>query len=232
VGQAQNNGNAHRVPALVFGLIGALVAGTTATGQLERALNRFYGVEQDRPSIRKYALAFALTITAGTLAVGAFTALAFGRALGNSLDNTAVSHAWNVLRWPLGLGLITAAITLLFRWCPRRRQPGLSWLAFGATISVLLWTAVTIGLSEFFSLSSSFGKTYGPLAGMVALLLWSLLSSIAVLYGAAVAAQLEAVRAGEQEPQDESKVERSEPEAQQQDRVPEREPSIAGAARS
>jgi len=152
--QAESNGTAHRVPALVFGLVGALVAGTTATGQLERALNRFYGVEQDRPSIRKYGLAFALTITAGTLAVGAFATLALGRAFGDSLDNTAVSHAWNVLRWPLGLGLITAAITLMFRCCPRRRQPGLSWLAFGATISVLLWTAVTVGLAEFFSLSS------------------------------------------------------------------------------
>ena len=42
----------------------------------------------------------------------------------------------------------------------------------------------------------SFGDTYGPLAGLVALLLWALLSSIAVFYGGAVAAQLEAVRAG------------------------------------
>ena len=39
---------------------------------------------------------------------------------------------------------------------------------------------------------------------MIALLLWALLSSIAILFGAAIAAQLEAVRAGATEPRDES----------------------------
>ena len=104
-----------------------------------------------------------------------------------------------------------AAIALLFRWSPRRHQPGWSWLAFGATVSVLLWTLVTLGLGLFFRVSTSFGDTYGPLAGIVALLLWALLSSVAVLFGAAVAAQLEAVRAGAPEPQDAEKVEHSEP---------------------
>ena len=70
---------------------------------------------------------------------------------------------------------------------------------------------VTAGLGLFFALSKSFGQTYGPLAGIVALLLWSLLSAVAVLYGGAVAAQLEAVRAGARKPQDQEKVEHSEP---------------------
>jgi hypothetical protein len=44
-------------------------------------------------------------------------------------------------------------------------------------------------------------------------LLWALLAAIALLFGGAVAAQLEAVRAGVREPQDAEKVERSEPDA-------------------
>jgi len=32
---------------------------------------------------------------------------------------------------------ITAAIALLFRWSPRRRQPAWSWLAYGATVAVV-----------------------------------------------------------------------------------------------
>ena len=55
---------------------------------------------------------------------------------------------------------------------------------------------MTIVLNGIFQLSSTFGQTYGPLAGFVALLLWTLLASIALLYGVAIAAQLEAVRAG------------------------------------
>jgi uncharacterized BrkB/YihY/UPF0761 family membrane protein len=71
---------------------------------------------------------------------------------------------------------------------------------------VLLWSLVTLALGFVFELTNSFGRTYGPLAGMVALLLWALLSSIAVLFGAAVSAQLEAVRAGVPAPRDEAKA--------------------------
>src|SRR5439155_7151115 len=104
-----------------------------------------------------------------------------------------------------------AAVALLFRLSPRRRQPAWSWLAFGATVSVGLWGIATILLSLFFRISSSFGQTYGPLAGIVALLFWSLLSSIALLFGASVGAQLEAVRAGTPAPKDAGKEAGSSP---------------------
>ena len=88
----------------------------------------------------------------------------------------------------------------MLRWSPHRRQPEWSWLAYGAALSVAGWVLVTRLRGAALSLSSSFGETYGPLAGIVALQLWTLLSAIAILFGAAVAAQLEAVRAGVRAP--------------------------------
>ena len=212
--QAHSTASEHRYSALVFGLVGCLVTGTTVMGQLERGLNRLYGVERDRPSVQKYGLALVLAISAGTLVAVAFGCLAFGREIFHT-DNSAVNTAWAMARWPLGLVLITVAVTLLFRFSPRRRQPRLSWLSFGAGVSVLLWAVVTVGLGMFYRFSSSFGQTYGPLAGLIALLLWCLLSAMALLFGAAVAAQLESVRAGELAPQDAEKVAESEPDADQ-----------------
>jgi uncharacterized BrkB/YihY/UPF0761 family membrane protein len=78
---------------------------------------------------------------------------------------------------------------------------------------VLAWVLCTVGLGLFFALSKTFGETYGPLAGLIALLLWALLSSVSILLGGAVTAQLEAVRAGAGPPRDQEKVEHSEPEA-------------------
>jgi uncharacterized BrkB/YihY/UPF0761 family membrane protein len=86
------------------------------------------------------------------------------------------------------------------RWLPYRRQPAWSWLAFGAALCVAGWALVTVLLGVTLSLTSSFGETYGPLAGIVALQFWTLLSAIAIFFGAAVAAQLEAVRAGAPRP--------------------------------
>jgi uncharacterized BrkB/YihY/UPF0761 family membrane protein len=111
----------------------------------------------------------------------------------------------------LAAALFVASAALLFKWCPRRRQPAWSWLTFGSAVTALLAFLSTALLGAFFRFSSTFGDTYGPLAGVVALLFWSLLVSVSTLYGAAVAAQLEAVRAGRRKPQDPEKVEASEP---------------------
>jgi YihY family inner membrane protein len=185
----------------------ALITGATLMGQMERALNRLYGIEQDRPSVQKYGHAMLLALTAGVLAVLAFAAFALGHGIGKGIGDDTVRSIWRVLRWPLALALMTAATALLFRKAPARHQPAWSWLAYGATISVALWSVLTLGLGLFFQASTTFSTTYGPLAGMMALLLWALLSSIAILFGAAVAVQLEAVRAGAPAPRDERKVE-------------------------
>jgi YihY family inner membrane protein len=220
VAQAHRAGASHRYGGLIFGLVGALISGSTLVGQIERGLNRIYGVEQDRPTLQKYGLALALTVTAGTLAIGAIALLAFGQSIGDSIDSAALNHVWQVLRWPIAMVLVIVAITMLFRWSPRRHQPAPSWLAFGATVAAAGWLVVTAGLGAFFALSKSFGQTYGPMAGFVALLLWSLFSAVAVLFGGAVGAQLEAVRAGSRKPQDTEKVEHSDPEGE-----PKRQPA-------
>lgn len=200
VRQARENGASGRYLALALGTLGTLVSGTTAMGQLERGLNRMYGIEQDRPAVQKYGRAFVLTVTVGALLSAAFLAVGFGTAVGRSFEESLWTTLWAWLRWPVAILAMSAAMALLFRWCPRRHQPGWSWLVFGGAVSMVLWFAVTLAMGIVFRLSHSFGETYGPLAGIVALQIWCLLSSIGVLYGGAVAAQLEAVRAGVPEP--------------------------------
>ena len=100
----------------------------------------------------------------------------------------------------VGLALLVFTIAVLLDHAPRRRQPALSWLALGSGIAVVLSALATVGLAAYVSLSGSFGSVYGPLAGIFALLLWALLSSVALFYGTAVCAQLEALRAGEADP--------------------------------
>jgi YihY family inner membrane protein len=213
VTQAQDSGSSHNYLAVILGTLGFLVTATTAMGQLERGLNRLYGVEQDRPFSHKYGLALLLAASSGVLLSGAFGLLAFGRTLSGTAGNEAAARALNVGSWPVGLLLLGASIALLFRWCPRRHQPAWSWLAFGSAVSLGLWFIITLSLGTFFRHSEGFGETYGALAGVIALLLWALLSSMALFFGAAVAAQLEGVRAQAASPQDEAKVEASEPDA-------------------
>lgn len=214
IAQAQKEGATHSFTGLVFGTVGWLITATTAMGQLERGLNRLYGIEKDRASVQKYGFALLMAISAGALLTLAVSLLAFGRHFSAAGATSTRARLWDLATWPAGLVVTLAAIALLFRWCPRRRQPAWSWLAFGSSVTVLLWFAATVGLGFYFSHSAGFGQTYGALAGMVALLMWALLSAIAVFFGAAIAAQLEAVRsAAGSSPQDEQKVAASEPDA-------------------
>ena len=190
--------------ALAFGVAFSLLSMTTAMAQVERGLSRIYGIRRDRPALAKYARSAVLTaLLAVPLGLG-FLLLVAGGAFANAMqgaygwsDDTAL--LFNIGRWPLGLVLLVFAIAVLLDHSPRRRQPSVSWLALGSGIAVTITMVATASLAAYVHLGS-FGTVYGPLGGVFALLLWSLLSAMALFFGAAVCAQLEACRTGEHEP--------------------------------
>jgi YihY family inner membrane protein len=187
--------------ALYVGLLAALASLTTAMAQIERGANRLYGIQRDRSSGSKYGRAAVLAVVAGIPAMLGFVVIVAGGALVESLqsaygwgDTTGTVLTW--LRWPAGILLGVVAVTAMFRRAPRRRQPGMSWLAFGAAVALVLWLLFSGALAFYITNSSSFGSVYGPLTGIIALLIWSQLTSLALFFGVAFSAQLEAVRAG------------------------------------
>ena len=187
--------------ALSLGLLTAVVALTAAVGQVERGANRIYGVERDRPAAPKYLRALLLTVVAGLPALVSFLLLVAGGAIGASMQrwyhwDAAAMTAWNLGRWPVSLGLTVVTVSLLFRYAPHRRQPGLSWLMVGAGLATVLWWLVSLLLAAYASESREFGATYGPLTGVMALLLWANLTGLALFVGVAFTAQLEARRVG------------------------------------
>jgi YihY family inner membrane protein len=191
--------------ALALGLITAVIALTTAVGQIERGANRIYGVERDRPALHKYTRALFLAVVAGLPALIGFLILVAGSSIGDSMRRwyewgPNVDTVWTVARWPVSLGLTIFAVALLFRYAPRRHQPGISWLMFGAGIAIGLWWLASALLATYVEVSGSFGGTYGALTAIMALLLWANLTGIALFLGLAFAAQLEAQRIGVQEP--------------------------------
>lgn len=191
--------------ALGFGLCFALLSMTAAMAQVERGINRIYGIRRDRPARAKYGRAVVMTaVLAAPVGLG-FLLLVTGGAFADAMvadygwsDDTA--DVWRAARWPVGLALLVLAIAVVLDHAPRRRQPALTWLALGSGVAVALTMCATGLLAAYVHIGDSFGHVYGPLAGMFALLIWSLLTSIALFYGAAVCAQLEACRAGQPDP--------------------------------
>ena len=191
--------------ALWIGLGVAILALTTSMGQVERGANRIYGIQRDRPALEKYRRAALMAVSAGLLSLLGFLLVAAGGTVAAVLARTYHWHhggrlTFDLVRFPVGVLLALGAFTLLIRRSPRRQQPGWSWIALGAGVALTFWVLFTFGLSVYVRGSGSFGSTYGPLTGVIALLLWANLTSVALFLGIAFCAQLEAVRAGVRAP--------------------------------
>ena len=138
--------------ALGFGLAFALLSMTTAMAQVERGLNRIYGIRRDRPALAKYGRAAVMT---------AILAAPVGHRL------PAARRRWRVrrrdggrlrverrhrrpvarVRWPVGPGAARLRDRGRARPRPPRRQPALTWLALGSGVAVAL-TMVATGCSR------------------------------------------------------------------------------------
>ena len=196
--QGTENAALNRTAVIATAAVATLIAATTAMAQLQRGASRIYGVMADRPTLCRYGTALGLSLTIGVLLTIAFVALVLGGGLTDFLGETAPWWTWG--RWVIGFVVLPVAFAALYRAAPNRRQPRLAWLTTGSIVGVVLWFAASALLAWYLNASTTFGETYGPLAGVIGVMLWAQFSSIAILFGLAVAAQLEAERAGVIEP--------------------------------
>jgi YihY family inner membrane protein len=175
--------------AAVVGLGTALIVGTRALAEFQRAADRLWGIEEDRPAVRRYLVGLGLAVSAGVLLAAGAMVLAGGEALAAGAGwGQGFQDVWQIVRWPLGALFAASAIVLLYRVAPRAR-PAAPALAAGAAVAIALWIVFTGLLTLYFSVSEGTTQTYGPLAGLVALALWAAFTSVALHIGVAVTAR-------------------------------------------
>jgi uncharacterized BrkB/YihY/UPF0761 family membrane protein len=187
--EAASQGASGGTTVMVLGLLAALFAGTLAMAQVERSANRLAGRSEDRPFGQHYGVALVLALSAGVLLAAGGLALAGGRAISEGLGwQRGALTVWAVVRWPLGAAVTAVGAYILFRKAPRERIGSPTTLAAGTAVAVVLWFLFSLALGLYFSVGSS--SAYGPVLSVIALLLWSSLSSLALHLGLAVTAEL------------------------------------------
>ena len=138
---------------------------------------------------RRYLIACVLAATVGVIFLVGALILGAGRALPAGLGWTEeFARIWAFVRWPVGVAIVALAVTLLYRFAPRTRLGSGRAVVGGSVVAVILWVVFTGLLSLYFSLRSS--TPYGPLLSIVALLVWSMLSSLALHLGIATTCTL------------------------------------------
>lgn len=179
--------------AIAFSGIAALISGTSAMSEFQRATSRLHGVPDDRPFLKRYGLALLQATIVGFLVAVAFVLIVVGENIAEMLGPD-VAGLFDWLRWPAAFIAVTVGLAILLRTSPNRSQDRLSLVTAGGLVGTTGWFVVSIGLAAYLNSSSSLLETYGSLAGFVGLLIWAEFSSVAVLLGVAISVQLDIER--------------------------------------
>src|SRR5437667_202340 len=102
----------------------------------------------------------------------------------------AFAVAWNVLQWPVVGVLVLTGTTLVYHLAPAIRRRW-QWFTPGSVFALLAWLATSLGLRIYLKYFGDYNAMYGPLGGVIMLMLWLYLSGIALLAGAEINSVIE-----------------------------------------
>ena len=162
------------------------------------ALTIVHGEDAQRGLIKLNAISLLLTLM--LIGAGA-AALAVIAVIPLALDLLALAKGTartiNVLQWVVLFSLIVGVTTVLLKVAPDRRDPTWRWAWPGALVGTILWIAVSVLFSYYVRNVANFSATYGSLATVTVVMLWSYMSAFIFLLGGELNAELEKQAVGD-----------------------------------
>jgi membrane protein len=182
--------------AAVLGVFGAVWAGSGAMGSVVKAVNRAYDRVETRPFWKVRLISIVLVLASGLVLAGTLLLIVLGGKLGDAIAakahlGGAFTWFWDVFRWPTAFVAVLLLFALIYYLAPNQVQRNWRWITPGSLVGSLMWLALSGLFALYTSLSSSYSKTYGSLAGGIVLLLWLNYSAWAVLFGAELNSELD-----------------------------------------
>jgi membrane protein len=173
-------------------LLLALWSATKGTKSLIEAMNIAYDEQEKRGLFKLNGLALALTMGGVlTMVVALIVVVGIPTVLGLVGLGGIARIAVDVLRWPLLITFVLAALAVVYRLGPAREGASWRWITPGSLFAAMLWLAASIAFSIYVANFGSYEKTYGSLGAVVILLMWFYVGSYVILLGAELNAEVE-----------------------------------------
>jgi membrane protein len=175
---------------LIIGLVAATISARSSARALIDSLNRAYRIKETRGKLVKFA--FTILMAMLTI-VGLMVMFAIIVALPAVVAAAGLKGYGLVrlLRWPLMLGLVLASLGLMYRFAPSPRPLQKRHIWPGAGIATVLLVVVSWVLSLWVDHVATYEVFYGAFGSVIILILWFYLSTIALIVGGFVNAELE-----------------------------------------
>lgn len=172
-----------------FSLLAAVWAVTRGFAALVRALDVAYDLDEHRPWVKIRSTAALLGVGSLVAAAVMLALLVIGPLLGTG-DDVAETVGlgdtfvvlWDVLRLPVAFVLLVVWAATIFHIAPDHHTP---WKADvpGALLTTVLWIVFSGGLRIYVEVAQQSNSVFGALGGVLIVMLWFWLLSLAVILG-------------------------------------------------
>ncbi len=178
--------------SFIIGFLAAFWSANNGIKALFEAMNIAYEETEKRGFIRLNVLSIAFTFAAmlvGILlivSVGVIPAILAFLHLGE-----AENYLLLLLRWPIMLVAIAAAISLVYRYGPSRESARWRWIGWGGAIATIAWLLASFGFSFYLQHFANYNAMYGSLGAVIGFMVWTWISVLILLVGAEFNAEIE-----------------------------------------
>ena len=179
--------------AFALGLLTSLWSSNQGIKGLFDALNVVYHEKEKRGLVRRTLVTLAFTLSALVFIILAMSAIVVVPVILNflGLEGSSVAALLALARWPVLLVMLVFFLSATYKFGPSRAQARWRWVSWGSGFAAVTWLLASVGFSYYVANFGSYNKTYGSLGAAVGFMTWIWISSMIVLLGGELNAELE-----------------------------------------
>lgn len=179
--------------ASIIGFVVSLWSANAGMKALFDALNVIYAEREKRGFVRLNLISLGFTLLGVVLLSLSLAAmLVLGPALQGATGLPAyLQDLLRIARWPLLLIIVSLAVSVLYRYGPSRDKANWRWVTWGGAFAAFGWLATSMLFSWYAKNIGHFNETYGALGAAMSFMIWLWASSIVLLIGAKLNAEME-----------------------------------------
>jgi membrane protein len=154
-------------------------------------LNAVNHENEKRSFLRLNAVSLAFTLGALGFVIVALLTITVVPQLLTFLGLPGIGEVVNIARWPTLFVVACLMIAVVYRFGPSRDRAQWRWISPGSIFAAVVWIAASLLFSWYTSHFGHYNKTYGSLGAAVGFMTWMWISTIVILVGAKINAELE-----------------------------------------
>jgi membrane protein len=182
--------------ALVVSVLLTLYGTTGVLEACRRALNVVFEVHGGRSFLRRKGIDILSTFVVLALTLVSLVLVFVGGGFADDLLGfiglgSTVAKIWSFARWPAAVLVAMVVFSYLYYVTPDVQHRAWRWITPGAVVGVLVWLAASFGFSLYLSSIAQATALYGAFTAAIVLVVWLWLTSVALLLGAELNAEIE-----------------------------------------